>query len=441
MNITGIIAEYNPFHNGHAYQLARARNDTGADYIIVVMSGNFVQRGAPALLDKYIRAKMALLHGADLVLELPVLWASASAQYFAGAGVSLLNQLGCVNALCYGCETPDSELFSNLSTLLCRQPEKFRRALKDGLKTGIPYALAREKAAAGMFPPASLPAIQDILRNPNNILALEYQQAVTKEASSIKLHPIKRIGAGYHTNDIITPNKLSETGYHTSEFPAPTASATAIRSLLKQHECDPHSITSEALDDRLRQAVPPAALRLLFDYHDAYPFLFENDCSQMLHYCLIKGRAAGFTDFADCSEDLSNKICRLLDEYTGFKDFCDLLKSKDLAYARISRCLLHILLDIKKSSYEYWRSRGYMPYARVLGFRRSSGRLLSHMKKQSSLPLLMRASDAKKILSEEKDLEFFRQNIFADHIYRALAVGKDGQALPDEYRRKMLVLP
>ena len=101
MNITGIIAEYNPFHNGHAYQLELARKETNADYVVVVMSGNFVQRGAPALLDKYTRTKMALSEGADLVIELPALWACASAEYFAGAGIALLNQLGCVTALCY----------------------------------------------------------------------------------------------------------------------------------------------------------------------------------------------------------------------------------------------------------------------------------------------------------------------------------------------------
>ena len=133
MNITGIIAEYNPFHNGHAYQLTRAREETGADYIIVVMSGNYVQRGTPALLDKYVRAEMALMHGADLVLELPVLWSCASAQYFAGAGVSLLHQLGCVSSLCYGCETPVCCLIGSLCSLLFSNTEVFLRLLKASL--------------------------------------------------------------------------------------------------------------------------------------------------------------------------------------------------------------------------------------------------------------------------------------------------------------------
>lgn len=460
MNITGIIAEYNPFHNGHAYQLTRAREETGADYIIVVMSGNYVQRGTPALLDKYVRAEMALMHGADLVLELPVLWSCASAQYFAGAGVSLLHQLGCVSSLCYGCETPDCGLFGSLCALLCSQPEEYRRILTDSLKAGDSYALAREKAAAGLFPPTQLAKIQDILRNPNNILALEYQLAAAREASPIKLYPIKRIGAGYHSNSITIPDKCNNAIDPDSRIDAPAASATAIRSLLRHYgttvpdsvsekcfdcpdcsDCFNRSDHSDCFTGLLGQTMPPAALRLLLEYQKTYPLIYENDCSQMLHYSLIKGRAAGFADFADCSGDLSNKICRRLNEYTSFKGFCDLLKSKDLAYTRISRCLLHILLDLKKSSYDFWRSRGYMPYARVLGFCRSSGSLLTHIKKHSSLPLFMRASDARKILTDKKDMDFFEQAVSADQIYRALAIGKNGHAMPDEYHRKMLVLP
>ncbi|KAI4448019.1 tRNA(Met) cytidine acetate ligase [Eubacterium plexicaudatum ASF492] len=111
MKITGIITEYNPFHNGHAYQLTQARKETNADYMIIAMSGNFVQRGAPALLDKFVRAKMALLEGADLVLELPAPWSCASAEYFAEAGIALLSRLGCVDTLCYGCETPSADVY------------------------------------------------------------------------------------------------------------------------------------------------------------------------------------------------------------------------------------------------------------------------------------------------------------------------------------------
>ena len=137
MQITGIIAEYNPFHNGHAFQLTQARKQTDADFIIIVMSGNFVQRGAPALMDKYTRAKMALMQGADLVVELPALWSCASAEYFAGAAVSLLYQLGCINTLCYGCETPVSDVYAKICDLLADEPPAYRQLLTDNLSCGM----------------------------------------------------------------------------------------------------------------------------------------------------------------------------------------------------------------------------------------------------------------------------------------------------------------
>lgn len=421
MQITGIIAEYNPFHNGHAFQLARARKETGADYIIVIMSGNFVQRGAPALLDKFVRAEMALLEGADLVVELPPIWSCASAEYFAAAGIRLLYQLGCVNTLCYGCETPSLDIYTKLCAILIDETPQYQQLLARSLKSGCGFARARENALLSLLSDADAAAAAQILKNPNNILALEYLKAIAKESadkktSQMHVHPILRQGQGYHS-DLL----------HDS-----LASASAIRRFLAN---DP------AADVRiLQQVLPAASCRLLLDYRKRHPFLYENDCSQMLHYCLIKNAAAGFSQYADCTPQLSRRICRNLKDYNGFTNFCTQIKSKNIAYTRISRVLLHILLDIRQDSYTYWQNRSYVPYARMLGFRKESKELLTHLKKTSSIPLLSRAADAEKILPDADAVSFFHQHLFADAVYRALALEKGGCHIRQEYEQPVRIV-
>ncbi len=421
MKITAIIAEYNPFHNGHAFQLAQARKETAADYIIIVMSGNFVQRGAPALLDKHTRAKMALLEGADLVLELPALWSCASAEYFAGAAVALLHQLGCVNTLCYGCETPSCEAYAKICTLLHQEPPAYKQLLQECLKNGLSFARAREHALLRLLPESDAPAALEILKNPNNILALEYQKAIAKQSCQdfqpvMQVHPILRQGQGYHSSLL------------KKQMP----SATAIRRFLAIHPPDGSRT--------LEKAMPDAARRLLLDYQKQHPFLYENDCSQMLHYCLLRNAQDGFSKYADCTPQLSNRILRHLDGYTGFTDFCMCLKSKDLAYTRISRVLMHILLDLRKDDCLYWRSRSYMPYAKILGFRKESRPLLSQLKKHASIPLLTRESDAGKKLSDKDAALFYQKHLFTDALYRALACEKGGRIPKQESGQPFLIV-
>lgn len=415
MNITGVIAEYNPFHNGHAYHLSCAREKTDADFLIVVMSGNFVQRGTPALLDKSTRAKMALLGGADLVVELPPLWASASAQYFASAAVSLLAQLGCVHTLCFGCESPDSALFSTIAGLIAKESDAYRQLLTGFLKKGASYASARQKALIQLLPEQEPCAVSQILDTPNNILALEYTKAASDTHASINLCPIMRKGAGYHSQNVA------------DSF----SSATAIRKFLA-------SRTDSSLLP-IKHALPDHTYHLLSNYQNSYPFIFSGDLSQMMHYCLLKNKASGFCHFADCTQDLSNKICRHLNDYTDFDSFCMMLKSKNTAYTRISRVLLHILLDIRTEDYTFWRSHSYIPYARILGFRKSAADLLTQLKHHSSIPLFTRASDSKKILSDQS-MDFFQKHLFADSIYRALIMEKSNQSVPDEYRRQLIII-
>lgn len=427
MNITGIIAEYNPFHNGHAYQLTRAREETDADYIIIVMSGNFVQRGAPALLDKYTRAKMALLEGADLVIELPALWSTASAEYFAGAGVSLLDRLGCVGTLCYGCETlaektAFKKVYEKILLLFENETPLYKKHLQDSLKSGASYALARQNALLSLLPDSDKAAAMEVLKNPNNILALEYQKALARASSPMQAHPVLRQGHGYHSAHL------------SGRF----ASATAIRKALASRPAHRNVLLGPPAP--FQHAMPASALELLLAYEHSYPFLYENDCSHLLHYCLLSHAADGFAGYADCTPDISNRIVKHLNSYTGFSSFCSLLKSKNLTYTRISRILTHILLDIRQSDYAHWRSRSYVPYARILGFRKDARGLLAHLKKQARIPLLARAADAKSKLACADVQALFQKSLFADAVYQALVLEKNGRKMQQELRQQIVIV-
>ena len=230
LKTTGIIVEYNPLHPGHIYHMEQARKQTGADYLIAVMSGSFVQRGAPALLDKYTRTRMALLAGADVVIELPVCFATGSAGDLAAGAVSLLDKLGCVDGLCFGSESGDISLFEKTATLLQCESAAFSNALKKALKSGLSFPAARQQALllcldmAKDMPSTACPdnnstaeQIVALLSSPNNLLGLEYTLALLRRNSSIRPFTISRVGSGYH-------DPLDGA----ADFP----SASALRSLL-----------------------------------------------------------------------------------------------------------------------------------------------------------------------------------------------------------------
>lgn len=201
MTITAVIAEYNPFHNGHAYQLAKARELTGADYLVVIMSGDFVQRGAPAILDQHDRAELALLGGADLILQLPCHFALGSAQHFARGAVSLLTALGCVDFLCFGSEYGDTAPFLELADVLLHEPEEYRELLSGLLRNGLSFPTARAQALSAYFSDSasfsslSKEELDTFLKEPNNILGIEYVQALLLSQSRIRPVTIRREAA------------------------------------------------------------------------------------------------------------------------------------------------------------------------------------------------------------------------------------------------------
>lgn len=415
MKVTGVIAEYNPFHNGHAYQLKTLREQTGADYIVIAMSGEFLQRGVPACTDKYTRTRMALMAGADLVLQLPTLWSCASAEYFATAGIALLANTGTVDTVGYGVESVKPDILRSLSEFLANAPTAYEEELLAFQKEGLSFPAARTAALGALLPGISGEELSDFLSHPNNILAVEYEKALAKWNTNayrpLAGFALPRQGSGYH----------DETVFSGSGF----ASATAIRRRLFSGE-------------DVNNLMPAAAAALLLEQYAKGLCVQEDDISQILYYSLLQHRKDAYADFADCSPSLSRRIAHKLPEFKNFGQFCQLLKTKDLTYTRISRVLLHIMLDIRQSDYDAYRGPDCIPYLKILGFQERAKPLLSALKKEASVPLISKVADASRILSP-KAFALFEKDLLAADLYRGIAgIGK-GELMGSEYTHSPIV--
>lgn len=414
MKTVGVIAEYNPFHNGHLYQLRQAKTLSGADFVIVILSGDFTQRGTPALLDKYARCEMALRCGADFVVELPVCFATGSAEYFAKGAVSVLSGLN-VDALCFGSECGNIDTLRRTARILSEEPEAFRKALTLNLHKGMSFPAARSLAMAAY----TEGEIYDdsLLKSPNNILGIEYLKALMQLDSPMEVYTLPRQGAGY-----------SETALPGPSDP-PFCSALALRQrLLDGGSCNAFS-----------PFMPEAALHILERELSSQKVVHTDDFSSMLFYRLLQLQPKGYTAFADVSEALSDKMAKLLEHYISWTQFCsDLLKSKDLTLSRLNRSLLHTLLDVKKQDFIDYGAAGNVQYVRVLGFRESAKALFSGLPKK--LPLITKLSEAEKLLSPV-GVRQLHQDIFSAHLYESVKAQKTGSPMQNEYRRQMVIVP
>lgn len=392
MNIVGIIAEYNPFHYGHAFHLAQARRITGASHVIVVMSGNYVQRGVPAMFDKYTRAQAALHNGADLVLELPPCTATGSAEYFAKGAVRLLAGTGIVTDLCFGSECGDAAVLERPARILSEEPEAYRTLLKEYLRMGKPYPEARMLALHQYDP--TLPA--DVLKSPNNLLGIEYLKALYRLDIPLRAHTIPRAGASYH--DL----QMEQAAF---------ASAGGIRQAFLESR---GSMTSG-----IQAQLPSSELYLPYD--GKIP-VTEDAFSLLLLDRLIQNPGEDLSLYFDVTAELANRIRKYTDAFMSFSQFTDLLKTRNLTRTSVSRALLHILLGIRK--YET------VNVLRVLGFRKEAASLLQKMTLHGRMPLVTACPDA--ALPEHW--------LYADRLYAHVRSMLHGQAFQNECRRKMLVL-
>ena len=427
MKVTGIVAEYNPFHKGHEYQINYCKKKMHSDYVIVVMSGDYVQRGTPALLPKHLRAEMALRCGADLVLEMPVSVSTASAEAFAMGGVSILDGLNVVDQLCFGSEYGEVSALQELASVLIKEPEEYRVLLKTFLSEGLSFPAARSQALIeyfknphhfegddvdGILTPL-LNQIVQILNSPNNILGIEYCKALLRLNSKIKPVTLKRQGMGYHETT------LNEQSTSTSEH---FASASAIRNALK----------SDSEINEVLKEVPDEAVPLLKTAVKKKEFLLEDDFSLLLQYCLLNETPESLSGYADMSKDLASRIYNQINHFENFTQFTELLKTKELTYTRIQRSLLHTILKIKEQPEK-------IPYARVLGFRKSSSPLLKEIKQHATIPLITKAADATGILSADGQ-ELWNTNLRASNIYESVLTQKTGHTFIHEYKKQLVLI-
>ena len=349
MNVCGVIAEYDPFHKGHERHLRLAREMTGADFIVCVMSGAFTQRGLPALLPAHARAEMALRCGADVVLQLPYAFSVREAEYFALGGVHILNALGCVTHLSFGCETDDLSLLQSAAALLEQPDEKLNEAVQAGLNRGLSYAAAQGQAAA-----RRLGIGEKTLDAPNTALALSYLRALLRLNSPILPVPV-----------------LRAQDYHAVELEA-WPSASAVRgAILRGDWAGVESAVPEAALPVLRRGIaagicPPDAL-------DA-----------ILRYTLLNAAPDKIAQWPGIAEGLEQRVIKAAETRVSREAIIAAVKTRRYTYGRISRALCHGVMGVKRADLP-----DLPDHARVLGFRESARPLLRKMQK-SGFPLLTR---------------------------------------------------
>ncbi len=420
MNIVGLITEYNPFHKGHEYHINKAKELTGADACIVIMSGNYVQRGTPAFIDKHSRTSIALHHGADIVFELPIPFSCSSAEYFATAAVTLLEKLGVVNYICFGSECQDMNKLELIASTLVDAKNNYTHSLntliKDNLKLGMSYASARSAGLSSFL----LEDYSSILDMPNNILAIEYLKALKILNSSIKPVAIARINASYHNS------ADNNTLY----------SASSVRS---------------AIIDGSHNT----AYNELFEFDAEYKNILgktapitEDDFSlitseKLLSTCLDKVPSNSFDEFMGIDCELSNRISdkNILYNHLYYTDLAQKLKTKNIAYTSISRALLAITLDIKKADFTSYIENGFASYIRLLGFKKDASYILNEIKKKGELTIIGQLSEIsdKQTLSPS-DKKMLEHSLYCDELYNMLIRSKYKTKFPNEYTRKITII-
>lgn len=400
MEICGIVTEYNPFHNGHQRHIAESIQTANADCVIAVMSGNFVQRGEPAIIDKFARTKMALLNGVDMVLELPVYYATAGAEHFARAAVSVLENCGIVGSICFGSESGDITALKAVAHKLLNEDGEFKSTLKQALSKGVSYPKARQAALERCGGLTEL-----ALNEPNNILAIEYLKAIELLSSPIVPYTIKRQGAHYHSENISSEN---------------IASATAIRKTILN-----------APTDALCGVMPQNCLDILRNEINSGNITRSIDeFSDIFHYIVATTDSDILKNIADVDEGLENRIIACAQSRYLISDIASAVKTKRYVLTKIKRALLHIILSITKEDFNYFNADGYSQYIRVLGFRKQSEHLLTLLHEKAKLPVITNLKYADRLLCESAK-RMLQKEIEATQIYQAAMKKNNAEPTPE----------
>jgi len=441
MKAVGLVTEYNPFHNGHLYHLNKAMELTGADISVAVMSGDFVQRGELAVLDKYTRASMALNSGVNLVVELPVNYAVSSAESFAAGALKVLDYIK-ADSIAFGSESGNIERLSNLAHILCDNEDTLYKEISKYTANGISYAAARQKVVEKLTDKDTAA----MLTSSNNILAVEYLKAIIKNNYAIKPYTIKRQGDSYNDTDI------------RSEY----ASATALRENLKNgmKKCiDSDCVAGDSIDTiteddndtnneknndinnintiNISEYIPVKAGLILSSNTN---YIYPDDITEAIFTRLLDILFASSYDknvfienvmkYPDVNKEIAGRlyksamdmITRTVPHGAGSKDneafsfgsLCEHIKTKEVPLSRIKRALIRITLGLDKKHMEKYTNE---PYIRVLGFDKKGQEYLSYIRKTVEVPLITKTADYKEILLDD---------IHAANIYNMIVAGKYG---------------
>ena len=407
--VLGIVAEYNPFHNGHLYHLEQSKKITGANYTVAIMSGSFTQRGSTSLIDKWNKAKCALENGIDLVLELPVLYATSSAENFAEGSIKILDSLKVVDYISFGAETNNIQILDKIATVLYNEPKEFKNLLSHELNKGISYPKARENSL--MMYLNDIRKYLNVLSSPNNILGIEYLKALKKYNSNITPVSIYRFEVGY--NDI---------GYSGN-----IASSTAIRNIIKNNGFQ-----------ILNKLVPEKTYNTLIKNIKLGHFIPDLSVfEKQIIYNLRKMSIPEIAELQDVSEGLEFAIKNAANSCNSLVEFLNIIKSKRYTSTRIQRIMLYSLLGITKKDIAL--SKKTIPYLRVLGFNQKGKFLISEAAKAN--PKLQIITSVKRFIDNNpsKNLQtMLDKDIWATNVY-TLGYEYDSWSNLD-YTQKILIL-
>lgn len=415
MKVLGIVAEYNPFHNGHIYHIEQSKKATGCDAVVCIMSGNFIQRGEPALINKFARTEIALQNGVDLVIELPLPFAMSSAESFGFGAVKILDNIGIVDCISFGSENGDIDSLQYISDILANEPEEYKNLLKKQLSLGLSFPVCRQNALQEYLEihKSNLGAsdLSALLETSNNILGIEYLKAISRLRSPIKPYTIRR-----------TANH-----YHSSDFTGAISSATAIRnSIYGMTDREQSTLSLNTV-----QAIPQNS-----------KIIIENELSEgrgpnsinnfegILLAFLRQTSTDRLREIPGISEGLEYRIKKACEQSGNIDELLSNICTKRYAQTRIQRILLSLLAGITKNDMELFMQYGGPQYSRILGFNNIGRELLSKMKRNSSLPIITKSSDYKsscnKLLKRMLEIEAQSTDIYV-LAYKNPAFRKAGQ--------------
>ena len=408
MNILGLVVEYNPFHNGHLYHLLKSKEITKATHTVAIMSGNFLQRGEPALFDKYTRARAAVENGVDLVIELPTLFACQSAEIFSHGAIATLNSLNCINSICFGSEVGNIDILYTISKILVNEPNEFKISLKKYLNDGMLFPTARSNALFDYINDNHLVDISkdellSILNSSNNILGIEYIKSLLKLKSNIKPYTITRINSEYNSESIDSS----------------ICSATAIRKALKN--TDDISFASKV--------VPLPTYNILkTNIEKSFNPIFDEMFFDILSSIILRD-SNELDKYFDVNEGIENKIYQSIFTSSNLEELHSLVKSKRYTLTKIKRTLNNVLLGITKDDMALVKDMNYIPYIRVLAFNDKGREILKAIKNNSEINIINKFSKISFAMDDAKFKTLIDYDIKASNMYNMIYYKNNRQLL------------